>query len=226
MPVLRITLLFSAKNEVFHLCAEAEETGDRGPSLDDVISMVLEDVLNQSLMSTLTETSGWCRRALQHARVMYTTIEHARMARSSQGNRALRVSHPSSVFTPHRHATRSHHLRYNHFTRPRRQLRQDHVISELLDSLSIRGGYDGSQIFLKVKMDVSKESVNDLDSLILQPLQLLDNTDFLPDLNILSGSSSETSISIDTDLSFLAGAHLEATGELSNVLQPSLSTQE
>lgn len=204
-------ILLPAKNEVFHLCAEAEETGDNGPNLDDVISMVLEDVLSKSLSSKLTETSGRQRRALNQARFIYIT-GHSRMAPISQRHRALHISHLSSDLTLNRHVTRTHHLRYNHFTRPQRLL-QDKVISELLDSLSIRGGFDGSQVFIKIEMDVSKEAVNDLKGLVLQPLQLLAKADFLQDLNIFSGSSSGTLFSLDADISFSADAHLEATGK-------------
>ena len=161
-------------------------------------------------------------RALREARAQYAMAPHAsaRFEEDSRGRRSLRKTHPDA----HQHhvvAPRARHLRYNHFTRPARRRRMQDACfnSELLDGFSIVGGYDGTQIFLKLKIDVSKQDMMDIRGAITQPLQFLTNADFLLDLNLSDhGSAIVNSIfdNIDADVSFSAGAHLGATGEQIN----------
>ena len=205
-----------AKNEVFHLCAEAKETGDIGPSLDDILSMLAEDILNYDRLFTATERR---QRVLHRARAPHKIESHAtsRIVGNRRGRPAHRKTHPAALKF-RRLAPRARHLRYNHFTRPtrpRRHLQSDSSIAELLDGLSISGGYDGSQVFFKLELDVSKDDIGDLRAVVLKPLQLLDEAAFLSDLNLFSGASSVVDSIFDNiaaDISFSAGAHLEVTG--------------
>jgi hypothetical protein len=197
---------------------EAAETGDEGPNLEDVISMLMEDVISESLLSSLSAaaSSGRRHRALHEARVNHASTSHSplKAKRNARGHRALRKTHPSAA-SLHRRAPRAHHLRYNSFTRPRRRLQEtgDDIKSELLDALSITGGYDGIQLFFKLEMDVSKEVVKDLNEVILKPLRLLSEADFLSDLNLFTAGSSETSFQLESDISFSASAHMGARGK-------------
>ena len=208
----------TAKNELFHLCAEAKETGDVGPSLDDTLSMLVEDLLDYDRLYTATERR---QRALHRARAPHTIgYSHAtsRIAGNRRGQRALRQTHPTARKL-RRFAPRARHLRYNHFTRPprqRRHLQSDSPLAELLDGLSITGGYDGSQIFFKLELDVSKDDVGDLRAVVFKPLKLLSDAGFMLELNIFSGDSSVVDSIFDNtyaDISFSAGAHLEAVGK-------------
>jgi hypothetical protein len=209
-------MLSETNRVILPINTEAAETGDDGPNLEDVISMLTEDVISESLLSSLSAaaSSGRRHRALHEARVNHASTSHSplKAKRNARGHRALRKTHPSSA-SLHRRAPRAHHFRYNSFTRPKRRLQLDVVTSALLDSLSITGGYDGSQIFFKLEMDVSKEVVKDLNEIILKPLRLLSEADFLSDLNLFSGGSSETSFHLESDISFSASAHLGATGK-------------
>ena len=212
-----------ANNELFHICAESAETGDDGPLLEDVISLIKEAVLDFEDILSVDECTPPERRhrTLREARVQHATAttSHAaaRFVEDNRGRRALRKTHP----TAHKHvAPRARHLRYNHFTRPARCRMQGTCYNrELLDGFSIIGGYDGTQIFLKLKIDVSKQDMMDIRGAITQPLQFLTNADFLLDLNLSDhGSAIVNSIfdNIDADVSFSAGAHLGATGEQIN----------
>ena len=207
---------YTAKNEVFHLCAEAKETGDIGPSLDDILSMLVEDILHYDRLTTTTESR---QRVLHRARASHKIDSHAtsRVAGNFRGRRPHRKTHPAALKF-RRLAPRARHLRYNHFTRPprqRRHLQSDSSLAELLDGLSITGGYDGSQVFFKLELDFSKDDIGDLRAVVLKPLQLLDEAAFLSDLNLFSGASSVVDSIFDNiaaDISFSAGAHLEVTG--------------
>eukprot|EP00956_Cyclotella_meneghiniana_P034230 scaffold102673_cov71-Cyclotella_meneghiniana.AAC.1 len=177
-------------NELFHLCAEAAETGDVGPLLEDVITMIKEDVLDfvdfDNLFTAEGCTTGRRHRALREAGIHRATTSHAifkRTAGDHRGRRALRKTHPSAC-SPR--AGRARHLPYNHFTRPprRRRLQTECPSIELLDGISIIGGYDGIQIFLKLELDVSKEDKEDLREVILKPLELLNEAEFLRELNL------------------------------------------
>ena len=216
----------SAKNELFHLCAEAAETGEAGPLLEDVISMLVEDVLDFGNLFTAEGcTTERRHRALREARLHRATSLHATAASPAplkivgdhRGRRALRKTHPMARHLQ-RITPRASHLRYNHFTRPprRRHLQAECSSAELLDGLFIKGGYDGSQIFVKLELDVSKGAMEDLRDVILKPLQLLGETEFLQDLNLFSGGNSVIDSifdNINADISFSAGAHMGVTGK-------------
>ena len=185
--------------------------------LEDVITTLIEDVLDfDNLFTAEGCTSERRHRAL---RIHNTLTSHTTTSKDS-GNlrrrRALRKTHPDARS---RRAPRAHHLRYNHFTRPprRRHLTDACASTELLDGLSIKGGYDGTQIFFKLELDVSKGAMSDLRDVILKPIRLLSETDFMQDLSHLfsDGASIVDSVfdNIDADISFSAGAHLGATGK-------------
>ena len=195
------------------------ETGDVGPLLDDVLSMVVEDVLDYDSLSSSTATTRR-QRALHGARVSHPSTAHttSRIAGDHRGRLSLRNTHPAAHGRRDL-APRAHHLRYNRFTRPqrhRRRLQDDSSITELLDNFSFKGGYDGTQIFFKLELDVSKGDVGGLRDVILKPLALLSETNFLQDLNIFSGGASSVDSVFDNtyiDISFSGGGHLGATGE-------------
>ena len=170
---------------MLHLCAEANESGIEGPSLDDVITLIKEDIANTNNNFSAV---------------------HSRSRRALRATRATKTS-PKS----HGCAPRTRHLRYNYFGRPRRHLQED-IGSEVLDFFSVVGGYDGAQIFFEVVMDVSKQAVDDLDSLILQPLQTSNIADLLNTLNLYNGNSSELLFDMDAEISFSSSAHLGVTG--------------
>ena len=208
-----------AKNEIYHLCAEAAETGDVGPLLEDAIALVVEEVLSFEAEECSPDRRG---RVLHEARVNHATTSWATsriVAVDHRGRRSLRKTHPkAAVRTLHRSlAPRVRHLRFNHFTRPPRRRHLEACTStELLDGLSIKGGYDGSQIFFKLELDVSKGEISDIRDIILKPLQLLSESDFFNGKDFFGGgAASAASVfdNIDADISFSAGAHLGATGE-------------
>jgi hypothetical protein len=85
---------------------------------------------------------------------------------------------------------------------------------QLLDGLSIKGGYDGTQIFFKLELDVSKAGMSDLRDVIMKPLQLLSESDFFNGKDFFGdGAAAAASVfdNIDADISFSAGAHMGAT---------------
>jgi hypothetical protein len=130
-----------------------------------------------------------------------------------RGKRSLRETHPLASLHHRRRAPRARHLRYNRFTRPQRRTQEaQSVVNELLDSISVKGGYDGTQVFIKFEMDVSKQNIGGLEEIITKPLELLTEAGFLRDLNIFSGdSSSGPTFDINADTSFSASAHIGIT---------------
>ena len=86
------------------------------------------------------------------------------------------------------------------------------VVGDLLDSLVVTGGYDGSKLFYKLEMDISKEVVEGLDTIIEKPLELLSEVSFLTDL-FGTGSSTTSSFDFAADISMTSGAHLGVMGE-------------
>lgn len=116
--------------ELFHLCAEANTTGASTPTLEDVISMVLEDILNVGGSSTTT------------------------LSQESTRQRSLHTSVASPLHN-RRRALRAHHLPRNRFIRPRRlstktrgqrRLEESNLISDLMDDVAVSGGYDGEKV--------------------------------------------------------------------------------
>jgi hypothetical protein len=180
--------------------------------------MLVEDVLDfDSLFAAEGCTPGRRHRALREAQTHRATTSHAtrRFARDHRGRRALRTTHPTARGL-RRAAPRARHLRFNHFTRPPRcrQLQNECSSVQLLDGLSIKGGYDGTQIFFKLELDVSKGGMSDLRDVIMKPLQLLSESDFFNGKDFFGdGAAAAASVfdNIDADISFSAGAHLGAT---------------
>lgn len=179
--------------------------------------MLAEDILDfDNLLAGNTERR---HRALHKARANYASTTHAtsRIALDHRGRRALRKAHPSDPHPIRRVAPRARHLSYNRFTRParRRRLNED-VSTEILDRLSITGGWNCNKIFIKIELDVSKEGIDDIKEVILKPLRLLNETDFLKDMNLFDGGDSALDSvfdDLDLDISFSAGAHMGATGK-------------
>ena len=104
-------------------------TGGPAPKLEDVIAMVLEDV---SVIGGLFSTSST----------------------ASSRRRSLRAASAHPLQT-RRRALRAHHLPYNRFIRPRRmsteqrRLADEDTSSDLIDDISVTGGYDGKMIFVR-----------------------------------------------------------------------------
>jgi hypothetical protein len=181
--------------------------------------MIREDVIGES--NTVNAFSGDGRRR---------TLHEARMARAStatslslystrvdpRGKRSLRATHPSAAPHHRRRALRARHLSFNRLTRPQRRTQEaSSALNELLDSISVKGGYDGTQVFIKFEMDVSKENVNGLDAIITKPLDLLSDNDLLSRLNLFSGdSANETLFHLVADISFSSSAHIGVTGKI------------
>ena len=181
-------LIFSAKNELFHLCAEIEETGESPPTFEDVISMILEDVLGNTSTETSTEETAARRRSLHE---VHRTLLPSR-----------------------RRALRAHHLPHNRFIRPQRHLQEEEdngIIRDLIDSLSVTGGFDGAKIFIRFELDVSKQAVESLDELIQAPLDLLNEVDFIS--NIFPGNEGSSPNNLESDLDLSASAHIGVLGK-------------
>ena len=189
--------------------------------------MIKEDILDSvdfdNLLTAEGCTTGRRHRALREASVHRATISHAILkgtAADQRGWRALRKTHPT-VFRGL--APRARHFRYSRFTRPpRRRLQAECSSTELLDGLSITGGYDGTRIFFKLELDVSKNDEEDLREVILKPLQQLSKADFLQELNLFGDAESVVDSifdGIDADISFSSGAHMEASGKETQMQQ-------
>jgi hypothetical protein len=207
--------VLSSKNELFHICAEAEESGLPGPTLEDVLSMILEDVVGED--SSLANNSNRRLRGLNHASVAHHHRSIDFTKRHPRGRRTLRSTHPNSSYIRER-ALRAHHLPYNHFTRPQRNLQKLRKLNslgdaDLLDKLSISGGYNGNEIFIKFGIDVSKVADIGLNAVITKPLELLSAQNFMQELNLFTGNYSSTLFDVESDISFSAGVHIELTGK-------------
>ena len=96
----------SEKRALSSLC-QAKETGDVGPSLEDVLFMITEDVLDFD--SAEGCSTGRRHRALREARRdhAHSSLVTLRITHSHPSARGLRLIAP-----------RTHHLRFNHFARP------------------------------------------------------------------------------------------------------------
>ena len=150
--------------------------------------MVLEDVLNEGVSDTAESSPERLRRT-------------------------LRSTKDSPI--PRRRALRAHHLPHNNFIRPRRLTEHlsdiDEEKNDLMDFLSVTGGYDGEMIFARFELDVSKQIDGSLDDLIQKPLDLLNGTDFLK--HMLPDLGADTSpVSLNTDISLAASAHVGVLG--------------
>ena len=172
----------SEKRALSSLC-QAKETGDVGPSLEDVLFMITEDVLDFD--SAEGCSTGRRHRALREARRdhAHSSLVTLRITHSHPSARGLRLIAP-----------RTHHLRFNHFARPPRRRRTETCSSvELLDGLSLRGGY----IFLQLESDASKRDISDMRG--FKPLELLSESDFFTGKSFF-GNNAATSTSFVTSI--------------------------
>ena len=175
-----------AKNELFHLCAEVEATGVDPPSIEDVIALIQEDVFG----AQGERPEADARRVLSRRALRNHHLHHTRSSRH-QRDRALRA----------------HHLPFNHYTRPRsRRLQDASSADDLLDSLAVEGGFDGSMIFVRLCIDLSKSELEIIDDLLKSPLDALSNIEALQDVFASVGNTG-SSLVLETDYS--AGAHLK-----------------
>lgn len=195
--------VLSAGGELFHLCQEIKQSGEDPPTLEDVVSHILEDVLGtssaESSTSAATGDDAVRRRRLHE------------ISRSSLPNR--------------RRALRARHLMRNSYIRPQRYLQEEEdadLVGDLLDSLSVSGGFDGSKIFIRFVLDLSKQVVSSLDDIIQAPLSLLNEVDFLKKL--LPGSAESSPINLDLSMDLNAGAHLSLLGMFPDHLRTCAAT--
>ena len=196
--------VLEAKSELFHLCKEIEVTGAPPPRLEDVISMILEDIVGESEGIAAVSTS----QTIQRRRMLHVPDTHH-----------LDIHHngrPSELSRGRRRALRAHHLPYNRFKRPRRLGHQHRHLSsdvagDLMDAISVEGGYDGSTVFFKLELDVSKQAVSSLDDLLKAPLDLLTEADFFESL---FNSSVDSPLTVESDISLSAGAHISIRGKM------------
>ncbi len=188
------------------------ETGAKGPTLEDVIFLILEDVLGQAEDTSATTSVRRHRALHEHRGTRATASSSAHLTR--RRGRSLRTSHPMTK--RRKCALRANHLQFNRFTRPLRRSKYrrlaSSVVGDLLDSLVVTGGYDGRKLFYKLEMDISKEVVEGLDTIIEKPLELLSEVSFLTDL-FGTGSSTTSSFDFAADISMTSGAHLGVMGE-------------
>ena len=175
----------SAKNELFHLCAELEVTGGDQPTVKDVLSLLFEEITNAALPSDADSSKDPTIRRLKNT---------------------------------HRRALRAHHLRHNRFIRPRRlanqRLLEDNVdLSDLIDALSVTGGYNGEELFIKLELDVSKLSVNSIEDLVRKPFEILENVKLIEALFPPTDNSTGGKPLLNSSISFSAGAHAGVRGK-------------
>lgn len=181
-----LSSILSAKNELNHLCAEVNITGEDPPSLDDVISLLFEDITNEALPSSVNDSTG---RRLKNT---------------------------------HRRALRAHHLHHNRFVRPQRLAKQRRLNDDanpsnnLMDALSITGGYNGVELYIKLDLDVSKLAVSSIDDLVKLPFSQLENVEFLKKIFAPINNSIGEEPALNTSVSFSAGAHVSILGAYHN----------
>lgn len=136
----------------------------------------------------------------------------------STWRRALHATNNSPKHKHHR-ALRAHHLRHNRFIRPRplaNQRRLENIgnaASELMDAISVSGGYDGVELFVRLELDVSKTFNDSIFELVKKPLELLQNVDFLKNL-FPSTTMNESTPLLNSSVSISSSAHASVRGEL------------
>ena len=121
----------------------------------------------------------------------------------------------------HRRALRANHLRHNRYLRPRRMVNQRRLEDnadtpgDLMDALSVTGGYNGGELFIKLELDVSKLSVDSIDDLIRKPFEILENAEFIVALFPSTNNSTEGESLLNHSASFSvsASAHVCVRGE-------------
>ncbi len=177
----------SANNELLHLCAEVSITGEDPPFLEDVLSILFEDVAVEA-------GSGSDE----------TTPSHVPASRSS-----------------HRRALRANHLRHNRFIRSRRTQSQRRLEDnadtsrDLMDALSITGGYNGEELYIELEIDASKLSINSIEDLVRKPFEMLKHVEFIAALFPPTNASTVGEPLLNSIVSFSAGAHACVRGEIS-----------
>lgn len=187
-----LPLKFSAKNELYHLCAEIEATGEDPPTIMDVVSMIFEDI---------SSTSGSSAKDF---------LPVSRRRRDLQAT--------SHTYEHHR-ALRASHLLHNRYIRPRplanqRRLAIDgEALSDIMDAISVSGGYDGVELFVKLELDVSKIFDDSIDELVRKPFELLNGVDFIKNLFPSTTMNAGTPL-LDSSVSISSGAHVSVRGEL------------
>jgi hypothetical protein len=145
------------------------------------MSMIFEDITNEALSSSVTDSTG---RRLKNT---------------------------------HRRALRAHHLHHNRFVRPRRLANRRRLdddadtTNNLMDALSITGGYNGVELYIRLELDVSKLAISSIDDLVKQPFSHLENVEFLTKLFATSNSIGDEP-ALNTSVSFSAGAHVSIRG--------------
>lgn len=182
-----MTGVLEAKSELFHLCMEVEETGEAPPTLENVLALIFEEVINESTSTTGSDSQETRRRV-------------------------LRSTDRSDV--PHRRALRADHLPHNRYTRPRRLLTNGRRLeeegssaaSDLVDAISVTGGQDDKQFFIRFQIDVSRMNIESLDELIQKPLELLSEVDFLANM-LPDPGSADSPISMEANVSLAASLH-------------------
>lgn len=133
--------------------------------------------------------------------------------------RSLVVANKRPKYTYHR-ALRARHLRHNRFIRPRplRRLDTSDANSDLtMDDISVTGGYNGAELFVKLQVDVSKVFADSIDELVRKPFDLLKNVDFMKNMFPSIGTNGSDP-AIDSSVSFSAGAHASIRGKLFRIL--------
>jgi len=190
-----------AKNELAHLCKEVEEFDFPPPTIEDVIHVISESVFGEGTAATDIISETRRRRALR--------------AKHLPRNRYTR---PRSL-----RRRRMQEKQQEGYQGGQRRLQENiNLVDNLVDSLSVTGGYDGTEFFLQLDLDVSKQIMDGLETIIQKPLSLLNEIKYLSDLFPASGETSSIDLPFGTfefDADFAAGARLsvrtgfEITGE-------------
>ncbi len=177
-------------------------TGEDPPSIKDVVSMLFEDILSLSGRRNDLMQASTRRRDLHAVNIMpkYT-------------HRALRA----------------HHLRHNRFIRPRplanqrRLANSGNTLSEVMDAISVTGGYTGVELFVKLELDVSKVFADSIDELVRKPFDLLNRVDFIKNLFPSNSTTSESNPLLSSSVSFSAGTHASVRGEMLLIMRHLIS---
>lgn len=129
-------------------------------------------------------------------------IASDRSTSTSEGSIRKLSVYPSSTVRSHR-ALRAHHLPHNRFIRPARYLQVDSEdATQALNGFNVKGGFDGSKIFVHIEVDVSKTDDESVDKLIQAPLGVLNEVDTISDLFPGNNSSSPIdNLVLDWDVS-------------------------
>lgn len=82
-------------------------------------------------------------------------------------------------------------------------------MEDLVDSLSVEGGYDGSMVYVRLSLDVSKDVLDLIDDLILTPFERIAEVDLLSKIfNAGDDESRRFGETVTVEGDFSAGAHL------------------